>query len=481
MNFRRVVRILGLILLSVGAAQLVPMLWCLRPFDQATLVALASGASTSFAFGVLARVVGSDEGELYRREGVLVVVVAWLLAATFGAIPFVVSGAIASPIDALFESASGFTTTGASILTDIEALSPGLLFWRSMTQWLGGIGIVVLFVALLSELGPGARMLFKLEVPGPKTEILHARVRETALALFRIYLGISALQVLAMLLLGASLFDALTHTFATISTGGFSPYGASVGALSTGLQVVVLVFMLSAGVNFSLYHAVISGRGGTLLRDFELRVYLGLALSASLAIALDLFLSSRDAGVWRTLLDSAFQVASIMTTTGFSTADFAQWPGWSQSALVALMVGGGCAGSTAGGAKLIRMIVAFRFGLREVRLTFSPQAVIAIAVGDQHVPESSARAVVALLVFWFIGWGVGALLLAIGDLDVLTAGTASLAMVSNIGPGLAGVGPMENFAGFADWQKLVMVVLMWLGRLEFFSVLALVLPRFWRH
>lgn len=466
---------------SIGAAQILPMLWCLFPFDRPAFGGLAAGVAACFAAGTFARLWGRDDGELYRREGVLVVVGAWLVAGIFGAIPFVVSGAIPDPMNALFESASGFTTTGASIIEDIESVPRALLFWRSMTQWLGGIGIVVLFVALLSELGPGARMLFKLEVPGPKTEILHARVRQTAFALFRLYLALSALQITVMLVLGATIFDALTHTFSTVSTGGFSPYGASVGALATPLQVVILVFMLASGVNFSLYHAAFAGRGRSVLHDAELRLYLVLAGLATVAILLDLVLDDLPRDFARTLLDSAFQVASIITTTGFSTDDFATWPSWSQTVLVSLMVAGACAGSTSGGAKLIRMIVGIRFALREVRLTFSPNAVIAIAVGDETIPESSARAVAALLLLWFLAWGAGAIALSVGDVDPLTAGTASLAMVSNIGPGLAGAGPTENFAAFADWQKLTMVLLMWLGRLEFFSIIALVLPAFWRR
>ena len=480
MNHRRIVHLLSFVLIAIGSAQSVPILWCLVPFDGPALVGLATGMAACFVAGGVARAWGRDEGELYRREGILVVVGAWFLASVFGAIPFVASGAIPGPMDALFESASGFTTTGASILRDVEALPRGILFWRSMTQWLGGIGIVVLFVALLAELGPGARMLFRLEVPGPKVEIFHARVRETALALFRIYIGLSVLQAVSMLVLGAGVFDALTHTFATVSTGGFSPHASSVGALSVPLQIVVLVFMAVSAINFGLYHAALSGRSREAMRDVELRVYLATVGAASLLVAIDLLASRGETGVGRTILDAIFQVVSIMTTTGFSTADFAAWPGWAHAALVVLMAVGGCAGSTAGGMKLIRVLIGLRVVWREVRLTFTPNAVVAIGIGDQIIPESSARAVIALLLVWVLGWASGTLLLSVGDVDLVTAATASLATVSNIGPGLAAVGPSENFAFFAPWQKGLMVVLMWLGRLEFFSVLALFLPRFWK-
>ncbi len=481
MNLRRVVRILGLVLYALAGAQAFPLLWSVSPFDSRGFVGLLAGASMAALLGGACRFVGNDDGELYRREGVLVVVFSWLLASVVGAIPYLASGAIAGPVDALFESASGFTTTGASILLDIEGLPAGVLVWRSMTQWLGGIGIVVLFVALLSELGPGARFLFKLEVPGPKAEILHARVRETALALFRIYLTLSATQFLLMILFGASLFDATTHMFSTVSTGGFSPYVDSIAHFSIPLQFIVLVFMLAAGVNFALYYALLRQGRFEIVRDVELRVYLLVALVSASVVAADIYLAGVDTKLSHALFDSAFQVASLLTTTGFATADFADWPGFAHATLVSLMFVGGCAGSTAGGAKIIRLLIGAKVALREVRLMFSPNSVVVITLGDQVVPEDSARGVTALLLLWALGWGGGALLLAVGDTDIVTAATASLATVSNIGPGLSSVGPTENFAFFTGWQKLVMILLMWLGRLEFFAVIALLLPRFWKN
>ena len=480
MNLKRVVRILGLVLYCLAAAHALPILWCLALFDFVGASGLLAGSAVAAVLGGFLRAVGDDDGDLYRREGVLIVILSWLLASAIGAIPYLVSGVIGSPIDALFESASGFTTTGASILLDIEALPDGILVWRSMTQWLGGIGIVVLFVALLSELGPGARFLFKLEVPGPKAEILHARVRETALMLFRIYLSLSAMQVALMLLCGASFFDAITHTFSTVSTGGFSPYSNSISHFSIPLQAVVLLFMLAAGVNFALYFHLVRHRAADAFRDVELRVYLLVAISASAVVALDIYAAGLDRAPAHAFFDASFQVISLLTTTGFATADFAEWPGFAHATLVLLMFIGGCAGSTAGGAKIIRLIIGAKVALREVRLTFSPNAVVAITVGNQVVPEGSARSVAALLLFWAVGWGAGALLLSVGDTDIVTAATASLATVSNIGPGLSSVGPTENFAFFTSWQKLVMILLMWLGRLEFFAVVALVLPRFWK-
>jgi trk system potassium uptake protein TrkH len=484
MNLRPVLRILGLVLYVLATAELVPLVWCLVPVDFDSARGLVIGAGSSAALGLAIRTAAGralEEGELYRREGVLVVVGSWLMASVVGAIPYVASGAIPNVMDAFFESASGFTTTGASILTDIEVVARPILFWRSMTQWLGGIGIVVLFVALLSELGPGARFLFKLEVPGPKAEIMHARVRGTAVALFRIYMILTLLQTGLMIVFGASLYDALVHTFSTVSTGGFSPYADSAAHFGAPIQLLILLFMMAAGVNFALYYALARRRDLSALRDVELRVYVGLAVCATAVVVFDLLVNQATPTPSIALLEGAFTVVSLMTTTGFGTGDFAQWPGMAQAVLLGLMFVGGCAGSTAGGAKIIRLLIGWKVTMREVRLTFSPNSVIAIGVGGQLVPEESQRGVVALLLLWVLGWGAGALLLSVGDTDIVTAASASLATLSNIGPGLAEVGPTGNFAFFAAWQKGVMVLLMWLGRLEFFALLALALPHFWRR
>jgi trk system potassium uptake protein TrkH len=480
-NPRRVVHILGLLLLVLAAAQIVPLLWCLLPGEGAAAPGLLVGVATTATLALACRLGGTTTGDLYRRDGVLIVVGAWVLASITGAIPYLATGVITSPVDALFESASGFTTTGASILTDIEGVGHPMLLWRSFTQWLGGIGIVVLLVALLSELGPGARFLFKLEVPGPKAEILHDRVRQTAMALGRIYLSITAAQVVALLLFGLGPFDALTHTFSTVSTGGFSPHGDSIAHFSTPVRIIIMLFMIVAGVNFSHYYAWVSRGDLGALRDSELRLYLALLVLVSAIVAVDVSVHGIVAPGLDAIVEASFQVVSILTTTGFATVDFAEWPGVTQGLLVALMVVGGCAGSTAGGPKIVRLIIGGKAAMREVRLTYNPAAVIAISIGGRAVPEESVRGVVGLLLLWIVAWGVGTILLSVGDAGIVTAATASIATVSNIGPGLASVGPTESFAFFAPWQKLVMVFLMWLGRLEFFALLALLLPRFWRR
>ncbi|MEE3331258.1 MAG: TrkH family potassium uptake protein [Myxococcota bacterium] len=478
MNLRRVVHILGLVLWILAGAQAIPLIWSASLGDEAALRGFLAGVATCAAVGTGFRLVGTASGDLFRREGVLIVVGAWVIASFAGAIPYVMSGVLPNVFDALFESTSGFTTTGATTLTHIEAAGRPMLFWRSFTQWLGGIGIVVLFVALLSELGPGARFLFKLEVPGPKAEVLHARVRDTAIALAQIYLVLTVAEVVALLIAGLGLYDALTHTFSTIATGGFSPHSASMGRFSDGIQGIILVFMILGGINFSLYLTFVRAREFGVFNDAELRCYALLLGVGTLIIGIDLMAHGHES---HALLDAAFQVVSITTTTGFSTVDFSEWPSVSRALLMVLMVFGACAGSTSGGAKIVRAIVAWRAAIREVRLTFSPNSVIAVTVGRSAVPEESVRSVVALLILWAIAFCIGTLALSIGTPHLVTAASASLATVSNIGPGLAAVGPLADYSLFADWQKVLMVVLMWLGRLEFFALLALFQISFWRR
>jgi trk system potassium uptake protein TrkH len=478
MNFRRVLHILSLLLLVLAAAELVPLIWCLEDGQSRYAPGFLCASATSAILGLIFRLLGHREGDLYRRDGVLIVVGAWILASLTGAIPFWVSGVLQNPIDALFESASGFTTTGATVLRDIEAAGHPMLFWRSFTQWLGGIGIVVLFVALLSELGPGARFLFKLEVPGPKAEVLHDRVQDTAIALGRVYLVLSLAEIGVLLALGLSAFDALTHTFSTVSTGGFSPHPESIARFSPLIRLTITFFMAAAGINFAHYYTLARRRDMVILRDSEFRTYLWIIVGTTLLIALSL--AGGAAGVTLNMLgDALFQVVSILTTTGFSTVDFNEWPDPARTLLVSIMILGGCAGSTAGGFKISRAIIAWRAAMREVRLTYGPNSVISVAIGGISVPEDSVRSVVALFFLWVAAWGGGTLLLSVGDVDIVTAGTASIATLSNIGPGLGMVGPTGDFAFFSSWQKIVMIFLMWLGRLEFFAVLALLHPRFW--
>ncbi len=483
MNLRAVLRFLSRLLGVLALAELFPLAVCLFYAERQAFFAFLLTALLTGSAGFVCYALGKEGTELYRREGILIVVGGWLLASIFGALPYLLTGLRASPVDALFESASGFTTTGASVLTDVEAAGRGILFWRSFTQWLGGMGIIVLFVALLPELGPGARFLSKMEVPGPTAETLHPRVRDTAAVLWRIYLYMTLALAGLLLLAGLDLYDALTHTFSTLSTGGFSPRNASVAAFGSPLvEMIIAVFMLLAGTNFSLYFAFRLHRGRNLLKDPEFRLYLTIIFAATGLIAWNLMARGGYDFLPRAFLDSFFQVLTIITTTGFATADFDAWPNSSRLLLVGLMFVGGCAGSTAGGFKVMRLAIGLKSAMREVRLNFSPSTVIPVIIGGKPVPNPVVRSVLGFFVLYFASWAVGTVLLTVGGgVDLETSASAAIATLGNIGPGIAAVGPTQNFAFWSDWQKLVMVLLMWLGRLEVYAIAAILTLAFWRR
>ncbi len=481
MNFRPPLRFLGRILLLLAASQLAPFFCSLLYKERHAANAFLVSALVAGLTGVLFTYLGRRAAEVYRREGILIVAGGWVLASIFGALPYLVTGTFAHPIDALFESASGFTTTGASLLTDIESAGRGILFWRSFTQWLGGMGIIVLFVALLPELGPGARFLYKLEVPGPSAEALQPRIHDTAGILWKIYLLFTGAETVLLMAAGLDLYDALTHTFSTLSTGGFSPRNASIAAFdSIWVELIVIVFMLLAGANFSLYYGLRKRRGWNLFRDAEFRLYMLIVAGFTLVVTADLLRREAYDAPGRALLDSAFQVSSILTTTGFATADFDGWPVLSRMLLVVLMFVGGCAGSTAGSMKVMRMVIGVKSALREVRLIFSPNAVLSVFVGGKTVPDPVVRSVAGFFILYLSSWGVGALLLSISGPDLVTSATAAAATLGNIGPGLGAVGPVANYAFFDAPDKALMVLLMWLGRLEIYSIAALFTRSFWR-
>jgi len=471
------------LLLLLAGAEFAPLACCLLYGETDAAIAFLASAAITAVCGAVLIWVGRVEGQLYRREGILIVVGGWVLASLFGALPYLLTGTLASPIDALFEAASGFTTTGSTVLTDIEATGRGVLFWRSFTQWLGGMGIIVLFVALLPELGPGARFLYKLEVPGPTAEALQPRIHTTAAILWKIYVGLTAAQTVVLMAVGMDLYDALCHSFSTLSTGGFSPRADSIAAFdSTAIEITIILFMILAGANFSLYFRFLQRRGWNLFRDTEFRLYIVILAVATAFITWDLLRFDPAYSYWpQATLDAAFQVVSITTTTGFATANFENWPHFGRSLLIGLMFVGGCAGSTAGSMKVMRMVIGLKSAFREVRLIFSPNTVLPILVSGKEVPDPVARSVAGFFILYLSCWGLGTVLLSFLHTDIVTAATAAAATLGNVGPGLGEVGPWDNFAFFVGWKKLVMVLLMWLGRLELYSIAALFARGFWRH
>ena len=378
---------------------------------------------------------------------------------------------------------SGFTTTGSTLLSDIEAETPSILFWRSMTQWLGGIGIVVLFVAVAPVIGVGAARLLGAEVSGLTETRFTPRIADTAKGLLVVYLAISLAQTVALLLVGMPLYDAVVHTFTTVATGGFSPKTASIAFYdSLAVEAVVVFFMAASGVSFSLYYLIYTRRRLDVVLDRELLAYLGILVGATLLVWGVLVFEGDYVSWGRALRDSAFSVVSITTTTGFVTADFDQWGTAAKLALVLLMFIGGCAGSTAGGIKVIRIIVVFRTVLQDVFRMVHPRAVTPLVVGGRVVPEGVRMAVLGLCVAWIAIFGLASFLVALQENLTLTSSVTAVAATLNVvGPGLGQVGASESFEIVNPFGRVVLTVCMLLGRLEIFTALALLSPAFWKR
>mgnify|MGYP003951090745 CR=1 FL=1 len=420
--------------------------------------------------------------QIGRREALFVVSIIWIAMGVFGAVPFVI-GANMTWADALFEAFSGVTTTGGTILPEIEdRLSAPIHAWRMATHWLGGLGIVVLFVALLPGLGAGGKRLFQSEAAGPQTGGISPRIRDTAKALLWIYLTITGAEIVALKMVGLPWFDAVTHAMSTLGTGGFSTKNGSIADYnSVGVEMVILVFMLLAGVNFGLFHRARNEGVQVFLKSAEFRLYGILFVGTTLIISTDLFLSSTES-VGDSLRFASFQVAAVMTTTGFGTADFEEWSTVSRLLLVTLYFCGGMAGSTAGGMKLIRIMIILKVVMHEIKIGIRPNLVAPIRIGTAPIAEGVVRGTLAYALIFMGTVMAGALAVASLDpVDLTTAFMASLACVANVGPGLGAVGPTDNFAFFSDASKIILSFCMLLGRLEFFSLLSLFVPGFWRR
>jgi len=484
LNIRSVLHILGWLALLTGLLLIIPF-----------IIALYCGGWNRESFGflislIIAATLGQGLKKKYAfnsdqfsiAEGFASVSLGWMAVTLIGSLPFYLSGVCNGWADGFFESMSGFTTTGASIFSgsEIEALPPGVLFWRSFTHWLGGMGIVALSIAVLPILGGGGNMLFRAEVPGPVKDKLAPRIAQTAKILWYIYTIFTLAEVLILWLLGMPAFDAFCHAFGTMATGGFSTKGASIGAYSSGIQWVIIIFMFFAGVNFSLYFYLIKGKFKPIFKNSELRLYVGIFLVAALAISLFLF-QNQDDNVSAPFRDSVFQTISIMTTTGYCTSDFDQWPNFCRFLLIALMVVGACAGSTGGGMKMIRLLISVKAGIREIRRIIRPKTVFNVTVQKNAIPSEVVGNTVGFFILYFIIWGFGTLIMHLYGLNLETAFSSVLACLSNIGPGLGDVGAAQCYAQIPETGKLILSFFMLLGRLELYSVLILLLPLTWKR
>ena len=480
MNLLAVTRVLGLLVFATGSAMVLPMLVSLgygeddwRWFGICLLVSCGVGGLVAW----LCR----GGSELRNRDGFLIVSLGWLFVGLTGALPFWLSGEIPEFTDAVFESISGFTTTGASILADVEVLGRGPALWRCLIQWLGGMGIVVLSVAILPILGVGGMQLFQAEAPGPSPDRLTPRIKETARLLWGVYCIISFAEFIALLFCGLDWFDALCHTFTTMATGGFSTRAASIGHYQSGaVEYVVIFFMFAAGANFSLHYSALRGRLRSYLRDSEFKVYLTVVLCAT-AVVIYTNLRASTMGTEENIRASLFQVISIVTTTGYATADYELWASAAVFVLLSLMFIGGCAGSTGGGMKNVRLLLLIRHGFNELRKMVHPQAVFPIRFNQRAVPPDILTHILGFVLLLALSTLTATFVMTLLGLDLLTAFGSVAATINNIGPGIGDVGPTDNFGHLPALGKWVLVVCMLLGRLELFTVLVLLTPDFWRR
>ena len=480
-DLKPVSSLVGTILLLVAAAQLLPLGHALLFPQPRSAVAFVVSIALCAILGLAGRAFGDSERPIHRREATLVVGLAWISASILGAIPYVLSGTLPDLASALFESASGFTTTGASVMSDIEASSESILLWRSLTQWMGGAGIVVLFVALLPAVGPGAKFLYKLESPGPGYDPLRGRVRNEALTVWRIYIGLTVALALLLVAEGLSVFDAVCHAFTTLSTGGFSTRNESVAAFGSSMvEWTITAFMFVAAINFSLLFRA-RRAPWRVVWDVEFRVFASIVFAAVSVIFLDLHLSSDQVPWFEDLRHAAFQSIALMTGTGYATANYDAWNDQARTTLIMIMLIGGCAGSTTGGIKVARIVIATKTALREIVLNFSPRRVLHVRVGRGTLGNREVIAVAGFVLLFLLLWASSTLILSFSGHDLETSFSATLACLGNIGPGLADVGPTQNYGFFSSWQKLLLTVLMWLGRLEIVALAALALPTFWRN
>ncbi len=479
MNLKALLYLLGALLIFLAATMILPVIVSLIYREGDLIPLIISSAVTAISGGILflsCRI----KHELRIREGFALVTFAWLAFALFGSLPFYFSGYIPSFTDAFFETMSGFTTTGATILQDIEILPHGLLFWRSFTHWLGGMGIILLSLAILPLLGVGGMQLYKAEVPGPEHDKLSPRIKDTAKILWEVYIIISLVEAVLLYLGGMDVFDALCHTFGTMATGGFSTKNASIGYYnSTFVDYVIIVFMLIAGINFSLHFAALKGDLKSYFKSPETLFFLMLIFIGTLAIYLDIYLfhaySALDA-----LQKSLFQSVSIITTTGYGTDDYEKWGAASQLVLFIFMFLGGCAGSTGGAMKIIRSLVLLKFGLNEIKKLIHPNAVLPVRIGHRTIPREIVSNIAGFFLIYLVIYVIGVIFMALLGLDILTALGSVAATIGNIGPGLGSVGPTENYAGIPATGKWILSFMMLVGRLEIYPVIILLTRSFWK-
>ena len=482
MNFKVILHIIGFLLLLTGFLMLTAIPFSIYYKTDDIPAILISGISTSF-FGFMLWFLTrkNDNREIKKREGYLIVSLGWIVMSLFGTLPFIIYGSIPSFTDAFFETMSGFTTTGASILTDIEALPHGLLFWRSMTHWIGGMGIIVLSLAILPILGIGGMQLYQAEVAGPTKDKIHPRVRETAKRLWAIYFILTMAEAIFLMIGGMNLFESLCHSFATLATGGFSPKNASIAFYqSPFIEYVIIVFMFLGGTNFALHYFALHGRLSFYFKDSEFRFYFTFILITVGLTTLYLFLIN-DQTLESAFRHSAFSIMTILSSTGFVTVDYEKWAPFFTHFFLFLLLFGACAGSTSGGVKMVRYQLLLKNSLLELKRLIHPSAVLPVRQNGRTISPDIITKVAAFVLMYLAIFGLSSLIMSILGLEITSAMGSVAACMGNIGPGLGSTGPVTNFSSVPDPGKWLLSFDMLLGRLELYTVLMILRPSFWRE
>lgn len=482
MNFKLVINILSILLFIICLFMLVPLMIAVGYHESDAVFGFGVTIILSLFAALLVYLITrkTKRSRFSTRDGFLMVSLGWMTASAIGALPFFISHAIPSYTDAYFETMSGFTTTGASILTEIESLPHSILFWRSLTHWLGGMGIVVLTVAVLPLLGVSGINLMKAEAPGPSIDKISSKIASTAKILWGLYIGFTIIETVLLMFGGMTLFESLIHSFGTMATGGFSSKNLSVGAYSSPyIHWVITVFMIIAGLNFALYFRLITGKFKDVFKNNELQLYFAILILATLFITFKLFVSGVYGSVGESLQFASFQVASVMTTTGYATTDYSQWPEFTKAVLYSLMFVGGCAGSTGGGIKVVRLVALYKLVVYELKKLLYPQGVFSIRMNGEVVSHRSIYSIAGFFFVYIFFLLFTTLFVAFFGSNILTSFTTALATVGNIGPGFGSVGPASNYHAFALPVKWFLSFAMMVGRLEVYTVLVLFLPRFW--
>ncbi len=478
MNYRIVLYMVGRILQIEGALLLLPLAVsliygeaCWQVFLITALLALAVGIAVT-------RIFKKNDQMIFAREGFAIVSLAWIVLSLVGALPFYISREIPSFADAFFETVSGFTTTGASILQDVEAMSKGLLFWRSFTHWVGGMGVLVFVMAIFPQESGRSIHIMRAEMPGPIVGKLVPKIRDTAKILYLIYVVMTAVEVVFLLAGGMSLFESIVHSFGTAGTGGFGVKASSIGEYSPYIQWVITIFMLLFGVNFNLYYLILIKRFRSAVKSSELWCYFAIVLASVTAIAFNIYpLYQNISEVIRT---SSFQVASIITTTGYATVDFALWPSFSKTIIIALMFIGGCAGSTAGGMKVSRILLGFKSVLRDLKKMIHPRSVGTVRYEGRSLDSATSNGIASYFTVYFLLFFVLLILLSFEPYDFETVFSAVAACFNNVGPGLSLAGPNANYSFFSVFSKYLLSFAMLFGRLEIYPMLLALTPSFWK-